>query len=97
MIEIIEKELEDFPKVIEGKYPKELWGKCYGISGLDNGQYCQKNGTMTWGIPTELIDRIKTLTDNPSVEESVSVDDLTILRKSFDLQDIIRLRKEGLI
>ena len=98
MIEImIDKEFVGMPIMVDGRYPMEIWGKFYRVQGSTSAQYCQENGGSNWSLPMEIIDKLKSAYDSFQTLPDLSVDDLTILRKSFDMGDIIRLRKEGLI
>ena len=100
MIEImIDKEFVSMPTMVDGKYPKEIWGKFYKVRGLTSVQYCEEVGGLNWSLPMEIIDKLKSAHDlfQATPVRSLSVYELAILRKSFDLVDLIRLRKEGLI
>lgn len=56
---LITKELSVFPSQEDGKYPEDIMGKVFKISGIDNMYYCQNDRILTWNFPDELYDAVE--------------------------------------
>ena len=102
---IIKDELDIYPLIENGKYPENLWGKFFKVKSITNWNYIQKDGALIWSVYEEVAEFIldlleKNVPESPKTSispKNISIEEITILRKSFNLPDIIELRKEGLI
>lgn len=101
-MKIIKEELEDYPLMVDDKYPEELRGNLFIVKDSSLPQYIQRDGEGIWSLPPDLIDEmtdmattIEELTEQIKLGVSQTIDPIAFTEVELPREEEKRKPKIG--
>ena len=95
-MEILEVDRMDYTLTDDGKYKKEYWGKII-VDNTGGWIIVDEDGYAKTLTKDEWINLFKHFKNREEVKSKPTISDLLKLKEKFTVDEIIRLKNEGLI